>query len=496
MDSRHTSEAESLLDPRPAPARANWFNRLLTTVKGIFGYAIHHPVTTLLAMVTAAPNTVNALVGPSGVSPAKLGSAWWNNMTLFQKMYSIGCAGSSFTINAIINALFLPLAWTKFRTGIGNIKQGPVEASKSIASIILGTFAGVAAFAIGYYAFMWLPYGKVSALPIALSNLTINFASRFISIVAILSAVSVFVSSVARKVRRYAEQLEHLHPRHLPKVERELQEILGQLFPDADRSLTTEEYQAVVQALIIKLNALQQLHPDLLKTPTTAEYARSYAKTLSSLTFAFIVACSGFVTFTQKGFDGINIFSMLTSDHNLEDLPATGRACIGMLSGIATFMFYANNSFNFIHNMTTLTKHLYREPQHIPKALLIFATNGLACISMTTVARGVADNPHNIFGITDNAFKTLFITDTTIGGALANTNSSIEKALLPTRIEPDVNEIKVADIIHYLRNAPTHTITPHTVALLHQHGLFYTHVQDENTPNEIEMEARLNPYSV
>lgn len=496
METRiNPEETVTLLDVEPEAPAPGWFSRTISRVVNVLksgvSHVYHHPISSVLAFVTATPNTINALVGPSGINPANLGPEWWNNMTNFQRVYSITCSLSSQTINTIMNAMFLPLAKQKLVTGIKQIRTGCSAATQTLTSILLGASAGIAAGAIGYNAFLWLPAGKFTAVPIALANLLINFASRFISIVSIFGRISIMLNANSRQQGQFADELSHINPDYLFEVEDAIQEILHYLYPHHDETpLTQEEYQRFLTMLAVRLNVLRRLHPDLMLDHTNDAYCRAYAATICNIAFAVTVSVAGYLTFTQKGFDGINIFSTLLSKRSLEDIPAALQALMGSLSGIASFMFYANNGFNFTNNMVLLCKHLYREPQHLPKTLLIFAANACACISMTTVARGVVKNPHNIFGFEENALSYIYITDMTIAGALTNTNSSIEKALLPTHTDPKFSDISLPDVIQFLQNKTSHSITTETASMLRRYSLFATPVQDENIRANFEMSDR------
>lgn len=498
MESRqqHTDEQSPLmgdieerLDQPAVNTRPGWLGRIWGGIKTVGRFIAQNKLSTFLAFVTAAPNAINALAAPSGVNPANINSEWWAKLLPITKVYSIVSMASSFLINFIMHLLVLPLAWQKFRGAISDMRKGPWFAFKNGVALYFGSFGALAAGAIGYNSFLWLPYGKFTALPIAATNLLIHFATRFPSLIAVEDLAEGVLKGEISLQQHFAETLQHINHYELPLIEEQLQIIILRM--EQNRALIgqpfdEDAYQKLTRKLSRRLTQLSQAHPDLIQKPVTHEYIIKYTGLLTCVTFALASATSGFMTFAQKGFDGVNILARLLANNPLDDMHPGFKALIGASPGFSTAIFYGKNSFDFPRIMTKLIKELYKKPIQIPAALGLLAANGFASASMNSVAQGVVNNPNNMFGLKLDTPGILYITGTTIAGATANTNNSINKAFLsPAPTSPE--QISLPIFIQHLRDTENR-LSPKTVQALRNFTHFQppinTSVQDQNIPSD------------
>ncbi len=457
-------------------------------------YTRTNPVSTGIAITAASVNAVNALTAPADISPEDLGTKWWQEMSHFRRGYSIASAISALNINTIMNARFIPQAGQKLKNSLADMRRGCSKILLNIVSVSLGLGAGIAQGSIAYSAYLWLPLGTFTAAPIALLAAVVTFSGRYLSVKSIISRIMNLFNRQARLQHRYADLMEHVNPYYLEYLEMRFHDIMAKLFDDhhPDHQLTDEEYQSLIQALAKELHDLQHAHPDFILGTTTKEYAAKYAGLLADVTLAILCATSGFMTFDQKGFDGVNTIAKL-ANNPLDTLNAGWRGLIGANPGVASFMFFGNHSMDIRRTSVDLVKHLYQNPGSIPGALILLTMNGIGATSMKSVGQGVIRNTNNIFSLTKNAFGSVYLTLITLAGAVGNGNTIIKSMV--AKPEPSLKDLNMAHVIKRLNNADDHPITEETADSLQRNSLFApgkltrranTPVQVDHTPTEAE----------
>lgn len=447
----------------------------------------------IIAAIAASPTAFSALVGPSGQGPEKIGSEWWNAMSIARRILCVACGVSSEAVNTIMNALFIPVAFDKIKASLADIGI-PAQAAKSIAALLLGIGGGIAAGALSYSSFLWLPVAVLSAIPSTIAFL-ITFASRFIGIKNIFNRVSNLLNANVRLQKVFADKLAHLNDNHLDEAEAKLKAIITETFPDKkpDEPLTEAEYQSVIEKLAEQLNAMDDLYDDLIKDTTTTEMLLKYSGLVIDLITAISILTPAYMTFSQKGFDGVNIISKLTTGTALTDLHPAAKAGIGAAPGLASAMFYTSAGMDFRGNMVETFKHLYQHPASIPGALGLFAANAFASFSMSSVAQAVIDKPDNIYNLANNAYGTTYLATQTAGGLIVNLNSCVVKAYL-NKPEPAAKDVTLAHLAKRT-SGEDHPISDDTATALRQFNLFapkaaqHTPVQVPNIGSGLVLEV-------
>lgn len=455
-----------------------------------------HILNYLFAALAAAPSAINALAGPSGQSPEKIGTEWWSAMSAFTKVYSLASGVSSMAINIFMNALFLPVCLQKLSASLKDMRNGWQYIALGVSGLILAFGAGIAAGALSWNSFLWLPLSALASIP-TITGFAITAAARFISIKTIFSRIGNIFNANARLQKELAVKLEHINDQYLGEVNVKTKHIINQLFPDKqDQPLTDEEYESVIVQLARQLDALETTLTSegnsLFNNATTTKAVIKYAGLICDILIALTTLSPAYAAFTQKGFDGVNILSKITSGHTLDDLQTGAKAAIGLVPGVASGIFYANAGFDFRSTMTDLIRHLYHNPASIPAAIALLAANGLASNSMTNVAQGIIDKPDNIFAFDHGPYGNAFKATLTIGGAVVNTKASTTKVFLSPPA-PNAEDITFADITKQMRNTDDHRISTETVNQLRTLGLFsrpapaqqYTPVQSANIPPDV-----------
>src|SRR5579885_1907823 len=546
-------------------------------------YAVKHPIVTTLSLVTAAPPALNALAMPSGKSPDKIGTEWWNEMSTWKKAHSIINSASSLAINAIMNAFFLPTAWEKFRKSITHAFDSPKDFIDNLFSIVLGLGGAVAAAAIAYAAFTWLWYGEISAAVPSAISFVVTLASRYIGVKNIFKRIHNLFSDDAKTQAEFAENLEHIKPEYLDELREKFEIILEEVFeacelyvtdvepqPDEiddlplaansayiryqdklyyvnkankecilldkndkqpidltefdratgindfsqligrskvlsleelarihqitghefkhfDSSLTDGEFDHISSKLVDALTELAKAHPDLVSETTTGEYVKKYAGLIFDLSFATIlVGAPAYLTFMQKGFDGVNTISKLAGT-DLTTIDVWARRAIGIVPGLATAMLYADSGTKIRTTCVELAKHLYENPKDLPFAVLALVANGFATSGPQNVAAGVAANKDNVIGVTpDDAFGTTLIVLNAIAGGVVNGNASLNKAFLANKSAMQLTE---QDVARYLSKVNDHLVSHSTIDQL---KLFNASVKKDKSSGERDLLRRVD----
>lgn len=448
----------------PSPGFLSQTGSLLTGYAKAFGTgalnAIKSPITTLLAAATAAPPALNALSNPSGKTPDQIGQTWWDEMSNLTRVHSVVNTASSFSINFIMNSFFIPTAWNKFRTSIVHMFDSPQQFLDNLFSIVLGLGGAVAAGAIAYNAFLWLPYGAyIAGVPAALS-FTVTLASRYLGIKNIFKRIHNIFSKDAKNQSEFAEAIEHINEEYLDELQAKLDTILAEMFQAkaTDKPLNAEEFETLTVRFTQALNELADAHPDLVKETTSCEYAAKYAGILFDISLGLLIAGGPiFFTFMQKGYDGVKILAGFAGN-DIETIDVWFKRLIGLIPGLASFLFYTDYGTKIRGIMTDLAKHLYENPRDIPFALAALVANGFSASGPQNVAAGVVKNENNIaFMEQGTPLASTYVILNAIGGGIINGGSSLNRAFLST--QKDAIHLDEKDLAKYLSKVDDHLMT-------------------------------------
>ena len=442
----------------------------------------------VVAGIASAPTALNAFAAPSGQGPEHISTAWWNAMSLFRQIYSVSSGISSEVVNTVMNALFIPVAWQKLRESLAGFRKLSTATQGSIA-ILLSLGAAVAAGAIAYTSFLWLPVSQLAVLPTIVS-FVITFAGRFISVRSIFSRIRTLLSKDGRLQKLFADKLSHIHETHFNEVETRLERIIQTKFPEKnlDEPLSETEYQELIVILAEMLDELNNQHENLIQDATAREAALRYLFLMVDVVTAVSIMAPTFMTYTQKGFDGVNIVTKMISGKSLDGINPFAKVAIGTAPGIPSAMFFAAGGIDFRANMAELFRHVYQSPRSILAMLGLFTVNGIACNSMSSLAQSAISRPDNIFGLANNAYGTTYLTLQTAGGFITNMNSCTVKAFL-TSPDPVARDVNVQHLIKRTKGED-HPITSETANALRRFNLFApqqahnTHVQPQNNALE------------
>jgi hypothetical protein len=334
--------------------------------------------------------------------------------------------------------------------------------------------SGFAAAAITFASFGFTPLW-VASIP-TLTTLAITFAGRYIGIRVFFNRLSVLLNADARLQKSFADMIEHIDKEHIARIEALLADIMREALPEKNMQepLTDDEFQRVLLAFSVRLEQYLVENRDVINDKTTAENIGNIAAALADLSLGLLFFSSAFMTFTQKGFDGVNTIYKMATKESLSNMFAVFKTLIGVVPGLASAIFYGVAAFDFRKKLVNTCKFMYNNPS--PRNLLIgtglFVTNGLAAGSMTSIAKGIVDNPDNIFQLSENEYGKIFIADQTAGGLSVNIVSCWNKWMTPAPL-PSAQDTTLIPFKEVLANAEDHPISHATAEGIRRNLRFF-----------------------
>ena len=159
-----------------------------------------------------------------------------------------------------------------------------------------------------------------------------------------------------------------------------------------------------------------------------------------------------FLYFSQKGFEGVNIFSQLLSDNelSLDHLSNSKKISIGFFPGASSSLFMFFSAFNLRTKCVKLFDDLKNSPKNLAILMLIIAAVGLAATSVYNPAQAMVSTD-NIFSISKESGtgKTLAIMNC-LGLGIAYFNF-VTMQVFPYSANPSSNPV-IEDVIVWLEN--------------------------------------------
>jgi len=464
-------------------------------------YAKEHPYVSATAVLTAVTPAVNALAMVAKISPAMLGKEWWNNMSNLERAHSLANCVSSFSINAIMNALFLTTAWDEFKKNISHTFDGVPEFIDSVLPLLLAIGGAIAQAAIAYNSFLFLPAGVVTAAAPSFISFMVTLASRYIGVKNIFKQIHNIFNEDAKTQAEFADALDHIDEKYLNELQHEYSKIITSIpelrktaretFPTEFRRKLTEkrgyvegepltskeqqeldealkefaddapisnkEYEYIENQISEILTQMLAKHPDLVKDKTTREYLTKYGLTFFKVSFAFtLVAAPYFLTFMQKGYDGVATIARFAGS-DIHSISAWLKRLIGLAPGLASGALAFNSATQLPETVVNFIKHLYHTPSDIPFAIPIVVADGFSAAGPQNVALGVVQNKDNVTGFHDGKSLAQVFVDLNAGaGAIINGNAAIKKAFLSGK--PNPKTVQLTDVKAHVRNVDSHLV--------------------------------------
>lgn len=455
-----------LFDGEP---RQGWSGRFWGQLKNGFHYlkdgiisgakfVKKHPIAATIGPISSGTNALNALMGPSGDSPANLGKEWWENMDGGMQATSVSAGLSSAFINSMMNIFFFLTMRDKLRNvGVG-LRQGGKAAVMNSTAILLGFGGALSAAAIGFNAYLWGTLG--AAIPAGLLNGTMTFLSRMFGMLNLMNKASRARTKPVKHQKAFGSILALIDPRYQPWVEARIRHHLEVILRNrleagieivewdaaAKLPITSEEYRELIRRLSQDLQAKYHLNNDLFMEKTWGQTATEWAKTGFDYGSGTLAFASAYLAFSYNGFKCVKIISTLVSGDTLSTMPRIAQAGIGFVSGAASGASYFDAGVNIRQILVNDFYYLRRNPRPtvILAAFLLVLMAGLSSVGNATIARGIMNDKDNYIGLEHGQTLSLLFTITFIlYGAVSNWRpiSGFVNSAAPSPAQIDLNYV-------------------------------------------------------
>ena len=332
-------------------------------------------------------------------------------------------------------------------------KGGPHIATGSIV-LLLAVGSGIAAFALGYEAFV-AHFGPFATFALAFAgNALPTSITRFLGAANAVKRIRHWLTNQDAKLQQHlAQMLSHLNPAlketFTRKFERELKFPLIQrrLQEEKPRSehepVTNEEMEEILTWVVRELAQLQQQSPEksIILDKTTLETVTAHTKWMTQSILALALGGVSFLPFAIAGSRGINtLLDFINPEISLTNSPLAAKLAIGACSGIATSLLYGLSAFDFIDFCKQMVRHLRQHPHKIPLVALYLPFLALSATSLTSVARSNStplgfdpDNPDALFY--------LYCALITVAGGIVNITAPMRLFFPVTPARPTLPEL-------------------------------------------------------
>src|SRR3990167_1382747 len=393
-------------------------------VAGATRYVCAHPAeaakktaTAVLSVAAAAPNTVSAFFAPSKTDPSQVEnlSTWWSGLSLGKQIHSIANGAASAVVNTIMNVLFFPAAARRLSKIIPKTFKSGRDFCRSLVSLIGGGAGATAASGIAYSAFLWL--GMPFAIGAAVFNFLIYFATRFVGITNTIKKVKHFLNPDLRFQKRCVKLLNP--------------EYKGQI-NDFITHYTSNPSEASFRDLFTELNKLcnERGFNNVFRKPNKKEKLKKFLGILFDILLLLPIIPSSFISFSQKGFDGIQMFDKLGGGTTIANLHIWAKRAIGFIPGLVSTIFYTATTLDLRPALVRTYDKVRRKKTRIIPVAALMGANALSGASQEGIAGAIASNPDNLYGLQPPSQSTLsqtFVGCAATGGAVTNASSNFQK---------------------------------------------------------------------
>jgi hypothetical protein len=401
-----------------------------------------------VSLIAGSSSAINAGVNASKSQPQDISEAWWNAMSAPLQADTGWSFSASLSVNVIFAYNSISEAFDKARDNLFKRNQTRQEILENFITVTLGSSAAIASAAISYNAFSWT-IGAVS-YPVTVASLLINFTTRYVGVRTLINRFHLHLDKDLIIKNQCVQDLERIDPAYY----KEVNEAVLAAFEKNEKKLD-KEFIAIFATEFLEL--LEE-KPDILKPETDSEAFNRRAFFLFEVVFACSIGLAALPTFTQKGFDGINLLVTLIKTDGMNFLAWYLKALVGAMPGIATAMLYTISALDFPKLTMTIMQGLFDAMKnaegihaHLKLVVPVMAflylaiANGFASSSMQNVAEGVFGKPDRIFDFisTENILGKILIPLNRIGGGVTNAKASFSHAFG----KANATDPKLADVI-------------------------------------------------
>lgn len=510
--------------PKPpaeaASASPNLGRRALNWLKEGVKNAYQHPIASTIGLLTSTQFAINALVAPSHKTPGDIGKTWWDTMSTGKQALSVTNASSSLWVNFPLNTGFIKDARAKLTASTRDIFKSPLSFAENLTAISLGVGGAVAAGTLAFNSVLFLVpmIGTIGGYTIAGSlgglGFLVTSASRYVGVKRVFQLVKNMFSHSMKVQQNAVDALNHANMDDhviLDNIEKSVKEHLSDLLAaevkakQNQQPLSEADYEDLFTALVAKLEALNNAHPDnktFFNEKTYGEYAKHYASILVNITFALGIGIPVGSVFMQKGYDGISMLAEKIT-HQTPSWDLWIKLLAAAPSGFSSGMMYAAAGADFAKLFfIDAPLYLYNNPASIPLGIVALTTNYFGSSSLENVAETVVNRSdgllHFIYGSehlstsTQDILKSMVTYAAKAGGFIVNINPSLRSFKNNFK---DASNPTVDELIQHFKEG-THVLSDERVLRCESSMLHLTFFKPSSTDTPDGIEQRHNSHTI
>lgn len=471
----------SIQVPDAEPTKPSFWRRACSKVGGV----IKTGSVAMLSVAAAAPNMISGFFAATKTDANKPGfefGEWFKALPGGKMAHSIANGASAAVVNTVMNMLFFPAAARRLKKVLPKTFRSGRDFIRNSVALLGGAAGAFSASGIAYASFAWL--GMPAAIGAAALNFLIYFATRFVGITNTIKKFKHFANPTIRFQKRCVELLKYLKPEHADTLNAYIRE--HELNPSAEN----------FQKLFEQINALCDEHgfDGVFRKPTGKEKIKKYLGIIFDLLLLAPILPSSFITFAQKGFDGVQMFDKLSGGVTIEGLNVWAKRAMGFVPGLVSTMFYGISAINLRPALTKTFHKIRKDKRKIIPAAVLLASNALSASAQEGIALGITNNKDNMFGLApaaDSALSQVYVGFAATGGGSTNTSANFTKysespAITDVITEPDAQgETSLTRTIDAweTREGKKDRITPEIARGLAELGMFS---QPKATPRDYQ----------
>lgn len=456
------------------------------------------------AFLTAIPPAMNAFANAMDVHPADSFAAFLTKDLAIQ-IFSTVNGVSSLTINTIMNAYYLPTALGRFLDNIMHSFDSPSAFFSNLTTMLFGFGGAIATSAISYEAFQWLPGATFSATIPTAMGFAMFVATRYVGVLNVFNRAYNLLNPDTQTQTQFGDEISRIKKDKLDNVRDNFFAVLDDLLKvelksdkdeDVNKAFTSEEMDLIADRLATVLNEIAALDPNLVeeKEMSNAAYAAKYAGLIFDITFAIACGLPAYLTFMQKGFDGISVISKFAG-YDFSRINPWLKPIAGVIPGLASGMLYFDSGSKFRGVLVELAQYIWESPKRILVAAPLLVANYLAAYGPENIAAGILKNKFNIIGMYNNTtLGSIFAKLNFVGGLAVNGGSSINKVMTffaePEKPLTRENILSRKDdvlnvVSKHLQTNFDNISKPESEARLHKFGVFSKTIAEKKNPAQL-----------
>jgi hypothetical protein len=446
------------------------YNHVIAPIGHIFKYVAQHPVTTVAAIISAAPSVINSGLGIAGLKAKEISLEKIKQVPLNTKVLAGFAMTSSLAVNVFLNVLYIPKAvGILFSKDIW--RNHPFMAA---SSLLMGSFATYGLWALAFDSFS---ASILAAITMSVAAIPATFASRFASIYDGMDRITEpFLDADVKFQAEYVNQLKRLKLDFVKKVNLYLEKVAQNTEEfGLDKSDPATFYRGLMLQVAGELDKLSRLDTNLYDpTSCDSECVKSYAALTVDLASALILAMSGYLIFTQKGIDALTLTSKWIDGSNstvIQDLSEGVKIAAGSGSGFASGALYSLSGFDLRGILVTAALQLSRNPKTLPFGVILLGACVLSAPGMYLVSKTIKESPTHIFSAIINVLQDWYVAFGTYGGFAVNAKGAFN-IVFPKQLE--VEHPKVKDLVEHFVNTHINKLTSDDINALKQFSIFKT----------------------